>query len=86
METLVMSLTHIAVSYLLWVFNTLPPSSFLDNIHSAIPCRRDMLKTALHYAYGYGSGRLAPACDCIVTWICGALPDKMQRSLVTDSN
>ena len=31
MQTLVMSLTHIAVSYLLWVFNTLPPLSSLDS-------------------------------------------------------
>ena len=29
MQTLVMSLTHNVVSYLLWVFNTLPPLSSL---------------------------------------------------------
>ncbi len=33
---LVMSLTHIAVSNLLWVFNTLPPLSSLDFGHSEL--------------------------------------------------
>ena len=36
MQTLVMSLTHIAVGYLLWVFNTLPPLSSLDITHAII--------------------------------------------------
>ena len=31
-----MSLTHNAVSYLLWVFNTLPPLSSLDHTHAVI--------------------------------------------------